>query len=81
MASAQNKSKTSQNLSAGSEFWAGVRDEVPLIFGVAPFGLVFGVLGLESGLTPWQTILMSSILFGGASQIVYAQLWAADVPA
>ena len=80
MASAQNKSKTSQNLSAGSEFWAGVRDEVPLIFGVAPFGLVFGVLGLESGLTPWQTILMSSILFGGASQIVFAQLWAAGVP-
>ena len=81
MASAQNKSKTSQNLSAGSEFWAGVREEMPLIFGVAPFGLVFGVLGLESGLTPWQTILMSSVLFGGASQIVFAQLWAAGVPA
>ena len=45
-----------QNLSAGSEFWAGVREEVPLIFGVAPFGLVFGVLGIESGLTPLQTI-------------------------
>ena len=81
MPKAQNSPKASQNLSAGSEFWAGVREEMPLIFGVAPFGLVFGVLGLESGLTPWQTILMSSILFGGASQIVFAQLWAAGVPA
>jgi predicted branched-subunit amino acid permease len=81
MKKAQNSPKASQNLSAGSEFWAGVREEMPLIFGVAPFGLVFGVLGIESGLTPWQTILMSSILCGGASQIVFAQLWAAGVPA
>ena len=80
MPKVQNSPKASQNLSAGSEFWAGVCEEMPLIFGVAPFGLVFGVLGLESGLTPWQTILMSSILFGGASQIVFAQLWAAGVP-
>ena len=81
MLKAQNNPSASQNRSAGSEFWAGVREEVPLIFGVAPLGLVFGVLGIESGLTPWQPSLMSSILFGGASQIVYAQLWAADVPA
>ena len=67
--------------SAKQEFWQGVRDELPLMFGVIPFGLVFGVLGIESGLTPLQTILLSSILFGGASQVVFAQLWAAGVPA
>ena len=67
--------------SAKQEFWRGVRDELPLMFGVIPFGLVFGVLGIESGLTPLQTILLSSILFGGASQVVFAQLWAAGVPA
>ena len=48
---------------------------------MAPFGLVFGVLGLASGLTPLQTILLSSIIFGGASQVVFAQLWGAGVPA
>ena len=67
--------------SAKEEFWHGVRDELPLMFGVVPFGLVFGVLGIESGLTPLQTVLLSSILFGGASQVVFAQLWAAGVPA
>ena len=67
--------------SAQHEFWLGVRDELPLMFGVVPFGLVFGVLGIESGLTPLQTILLSTILFGGASQVVFAQLWAAGVPA
>jgi predicted branched-subunit amino acid permease len=66
--------------SARSEFWAGVRDELPLQLGVVPFGLIFGMLGVTSGLTPLQTILMSSILFGGASQVVFAQLWANGAP-
>ena len=67
--------------SAQQEFWHGVCDESPLMFGIIPFGLVFGVLGIESGLDPLQTILLSTILFGGASQIVFAQLWAAGIPA
>jgi predicted branched-subunit amino acid permease len=41
---------------------------------------VFGILGLASGLTPLQTILLSSILFGGASQVVFAQMWGGGVP-
>ena len=63
-----------------AEFWTGVRDELPLLLGVTPFGLVFGVLGLASGLSPLQTILLSSILFGGASQVVFAQMWGGGVP-
>ena len=64
-----------------AEFWLGVKEELPLQIGIIPFGLVFGILGLESGLTFWQTILMSAILFGGASQIVFAQLVATGTPA
>ena len=56
------------------EFWKGVLAQLPVQLGVIPFGLVFGVLGIASGLTATQTILMSSIIFGGASQIVFAQL-------
>lgn len=62
------------------EFWSGVRAELPLQLGVAPFGLVFGVLGIASGLSAWQTILLSSILFGGASQVVFVQLWGGGAP-
>ena len=50
---------------------------LPLLLGVVPFGLVFGVLGISSGLSETETILMSSIIFAGASQVVFAQLWAA----
>jgi predicted branched-subunit amino acid permease len=66
--------------SAKTEFWAGVMAELPLMLGVVPFGLVFGVLGIASGLAPIETILMSSILFGGASQVVFAQLWGGGAP-
>ena len=72
---------TTSATSRHDEFWAGVRAELPLQLGVAPFGLVFGVLGLASGLSAWETILMSSIVFGGASQVVFAQFWGGGVPA
>ena len=58
---------TSDNM---REFLRGIGDQLPLQLGVVPFGLVFGVLGIASGLSPLQTILMSSIVFGGASQVV-----------
>ena len=57
------------------EFWKGILAQLPVQLGVISFGLVFGVLGVASGLTASQTILMSSIIFGGASQVVFAQLW------
>jgi len=60
-----------------TEFFLGVSSMLPLLLGVVPFGLVFGVLGISSGLTETETILMSSIVFAGASQVVFAQLWAA----
>ena len=67
-------------LTAGNEFWRGVRQELPLMLGVAPFGMVFGVLGLASGLTALQTVMLSLIVFGGASQVVFVQLWGTGVP-
>ena len=60
-----------------TEFYLGVSAMLPFLLGVVPFGLVFGVLGISSGLTETETILMSSIVFAGASQVVFAQLWAA----
>ena len=54
------------NVSKRSEFYLGVRAVAPILIGVIPFGLTFGVLGPEYGFTPIQTFLMSSIIFAGA---------------
>ena len=56
------------------EFRDGIREEAPLMLGVFPFGMVFGVLGVEAGLDPVVVFFMSSIIFGGASQVIFAQM-------
>lgn len=60
--------------SARREFYDGILEEAPLLIGVVPFGMIFGVLGIEAGLDPLAVFLMSSIVFGGASQVIFTQL-------
>ncbi len=57
-----------------SNFWAGLRAEIPLLIGVFPFGLIYGALALSSGLTPAAAQMMSSIVFAGSSQFISVQL-------
>ena len=61
-------------------FKQGIIEELPLQLGVFPFGVIYGVMAIESGLTPLQAFLMSSIIFGGASQIAFVQLTANASP-
>ena len=42
---------------------------------VFPFGIIYGVIGMELGLSAYMTFGMSIIIFGGASQIVLLQLF------
>ena len=56
-------------------FLKGIIDVSPLMIPVVPFGLIFGVLAVDVGFTPLETMCMSLIIFGGASQIVLLQLF------
>ncbi len=56
-------------------FLKGILDVSPLMIPVVPFGLIFGVLSIDIGFTPLETIGMSIIIFGGASQIILLQLF------
>jgi len=62
------------------EFFGGMRSELPLLLGVVPFGLVYGVLALQAGLPLPMAQGMSAIVFAGASQLVIAQLVAGGTP-
>lgn len=55
-------------------FWAGVRAEIPLLIGVFPFGMIYGALALNAGLSTSAAQMMSSIVFAGSAQFVTAQL-------
>jgi 4-azaleucine resistance transporter AzlC len=55
-------------------FWAGVRAEIPLLVGVFPFGMIYGVLALNAGLSKFASQMMSCIVFAGSAQFITAQL-------
>ncbi len=59
---------------ARKEFWNGVRAEVPLLIGVFPFGMIYGALALNAGLSAFASQMMSSMIFAGSAQFVTAQL-------
>ena len=58
------------------EFRNGIKDTLPLMFGVFPFGLAYGILGQAVGLTAGETIAMSMTVFAGAAQFVSLPMFA-----
>jgi len=62
------------------EFLAGVKAELPILLGVSPFGLIYGVLALSAGLPAALAFAMSSVVFAGSAQFVGAQLIGTSAP-
>ena len=56
------------------DFLAGVRAALPILLGVVPFAMITGVAAAAVGLTVFETIGMSVIVFAGASQMAVMQL-------
>jgi 4-azaleucine resistance transporter AzlC len=71
---------TAQPLGAGRALRAGANSVVPILLGVLPFGLVYGLSAVGLGLSAVQSIAMSSIIFAGASQLIFADLWNQGAP-
>lgn len=61
-------------------FRRGVRDGAPFLLVVAPFGLVFGVIGIEAGLGLSEVMGFSIFVIAGASQLAAVQLMAEGAP-
>jgi predicted branched-subunit amino acid permease len=64
-----------------NEFRSGVQAELPILIGVAPFGMIYGALALQAGIPPAAAQAMSAIVFGGSSQIILTQLVHIGAPA
>jgi 4-azaleucine resistance transporter AzlC len=63
-----------------SEFLYGVRAELPILFGVVPFGMIYGVLAIGAGLPPLAAQAMSAIVFAGSAQFLATGLFAVGAP-
>jgi predicted branched-subunit amino acid permease len=63
---------------AGVRF--GVVNMLPLTVGSLAYGLVFGVLAGNVGLTATEATIMSGLVFTGAGQVAAMDLWAVPPP-
>ena len=63
-----------------SEFISGVKAELPIMLGVIPFGMIYGVVAMGAGLPASVAQAMSSIVFAGSAQFVAAQLFGMGTP-
>jgi 4-azaleucine resistance transporter AzlC len=63
------------------ELAAGIKAEMPILLGVVPFGMVYGVLALKAGLSAEMAQAMSSVVFAGSAQFVVVQMVGAGAPA
>ena len=60
--------------SARSSFWRGFRDGLPFLLVVAPFAMLFGVVGTEAGLSIAQVMGFTIVVVAGAAQFTALQL-------
>lgn len=67
----------SMKTSRSRPFLRGVRDTLPLLPGVVPFGLILGVAARGGHLPPWLVQATSVIIFAGSAQFAAVQLAAA----
>lgn len=72
--SAEQFASTHQRTTA-SEFIEGARVAFPVIVASSPFGLLFGAIAIDNGLSIFEATLLSATVYAGASQMVGIELF------
>ncbi len=65
---------------SGAGVRLGLRRLLPVSLFVVPFGLAFGAAAIEQGMTAAQALVMSALVFAGASQFAALDLWGETLP-
>ncbi|MFC0323087.1 AzlC family ABC transporter permease [Gallibacterium melopsittaci] len=58
----------------------GIRDTIPVLIGIIPFGLVLGAQATAQHMILWQVPFMTGINFAGGSEFAAISLWASPPP-
>jgi len=56
--------------SRSRDFLLGIRDQAPILLGVAPFGVIFGALAISAGIPPLESQAFSLLIFAGSAQFI-----------
>lgn len=55
-------------------FLSGTRDSMPMLVGIVPFALIYGALASLAGLSLWQAVGMSLLVYAGSAQFIAISL-------
>ncbi len=58
----------------------GLKDALPLMGGYIPVAISFGLISLQSGFSVLETILISTLVYAGASQFLFVAMVASGAP-
>jgi len=64
-----------------SPWLRGMVRALPIVMGYVPIGFAYGVLAQQAGLSPFNTVAMSLIVYAGSAQLIGVSMFAAGVPA
>ena len=72
---------SSHTLSAQHTSWLlGVRDAVPLLGGYIPVAISFGLITIQAGFSTFEALMISTLIYAGASQFLFVGMIAAGSP-
>lgn len=58
-----------------ADFLDGAWQSLPVVIASAPFGMLFGMIAVQNGLSIGEATLMSAMVFAGASQLVGLEMF------
>ena len=67
---------TVENQQKKRTFWSGVLQGIPIALGYIPISFAYGVLAQNNGLSLFNTVTMSIIVFAGSAQLIAVSLFA-----
>lgn len=59
---------------------SGLRDAIPLFGGYIPVAISFGLVATQAGFSFWQTVMVSTLIYAGASQFLLVAMVASGAP-
>ena len=62
------------------DFKSGLADAWPMFLAYIPIALLWGTLAAAKGFSPLEALLMSALVYAGASQFVAIEMWANPLP-
>jgi len=67
-------------LSGASPWLAGMREAIPLLGGYIPVAISFGLIAVQASFSVWEAILISVLIYAGASQFLFVAMVASGAP-